>query len=936
MSLKYVISSMKRHKLRTLIVVVALVVGVALVGALLALVDTQRQFSLQAIGVQTGGYDLRINRADTSRSVFFDVAPVDQTVRSVYPQINAVYPRIQGDAEARLQGNVQGAGVTMIALDMEVDKLSKVTVTSGNYPALRGQVFLNQVAADLLQAKVGDEISLSYVRPTPREPGHAASTGESTARMAASFTVAGIGLVGGLGNDVNAPVLIRLEDARVWLDAPDKAERLLVVWNSDTAAGNDAKVAVSRARDVGNNVKNAVQSELGKDYIVELPKYQQLDQSAQGFIFQQIFITLYGLLSMGIVGLMVNALMITTVTEQKLDLAILRVIGAPRTRLFETVIIEVALLGAIGIVFGLLLGRAINDNIVAPLLLASLELPPGVHTEWTLESVLTPTLITALVLFLATISPARMAAGTKVMLVLNPAAADQPTLEDLSKLRERRANYGLLLAGLVLLAFCAVILIVFPLIFSLGDMSILSVVIFAALLLMIIGMSLVFFFITTPLERVLIALFSIVNPRATFFTSRYALRGKGRNSLISLMVVASAVLPCLLATELALTDANIETDLRFGIGAPATARVFGKGNIAFFGAPTGETTTLSTKDVADLGAQPGISAVVGVAQDYFNEVSDLVQLRSARANFIGVGGDLSGVLYGDLMQWSQGDASALARIVSDPDAIIIAGGLSDLLDLKVGDTLRLKGEGYDHERLLTIVGIGARLPGFNGITRNRNSAQSGSTSILMNIETYRDLRHDPLLGSPDPDEGLYTSALLNIEPGVDEMALSKDMRDIFSQDRNINISFTRETVNSVRDQLVQGRIFSVLLAGISMVTAVFGVLAVMYTAVMSRRTEIAMLKALGASGRSLRAIFVGEAIVTTLAAALAGIIAGTLLGYAFEFSQRFAREIPMLLAFDSGTAIVIVIMVCLAAILSALMATQPVLRKKAVTMLRER
>ena len=77
MSLKYVISSMKRHKLRTLVVSLALIVGVALVGALLALVDTQRQFSLQFIGSQTGGYDLAIKRSDTALNAYFDPAPVD-------------------------------------------------------------------------------------------------------------------------------------------------------------------------------------------------------------------------------------------------------------------------------------------------------------------------------------------------------------------------------------------------------------------------------------------------------------------------------------------------------------------------------------------------------------------------------------------------------------------------------------------------------------------------------------------------------------------------------------------------------------------------------------------------------------------------------------------------------------------------------------------
>jgi putative ABC transport system permease protein len=731
-------------------------------------------------------------------------------------------------------------------------------------------------------------------------------------------------------------VLIRLDDAQLWLGTPAKAERMLVVWNSDTAAGNDAKVTVSRARDTGQEIKNAVQTRLGNDYVVSLPKYKQLDQSSQGFIFQQIFISLYGLLSMGIVGLMVNALMITTVTEQTRDLAVLRVLGAPRRHLYQTVILEVSILGFIGVSFGILLGRLISDNLIAPLLLANLDLPPGVRTEWTLQSVLTPTLITTIVLAIATISPARMAGATKVMVVLNPAAADQPTLEDLSKLRDRRADYKLLVAGLILLAFCGVILGVFMLVASLRNMSIISVVLFAALLLMVIGMSLVFYFVTTPLERFLTWLLGLVSPRTAFFTSRYALRGKGRNSLISLMVVASAVLPCLLATELALSDANIETDMKFSRGAAAQAQIMGKGDARFFNSASNINASLGTQDVTELGYQPGIASAVGVADSYSNEVSDQLQLRAVRANFIGVGGDLNSVLYKEFMQWSQGDASALTRITTDPDAVIISGGLGDQLDLNKGDTLRVQGNGYDHERLLTIVGVGTRLPGFNGITRNSSTAQSGSTSILMNIETYRDLRHDPTQGAANKDESLFTRVLLSILPGVDEAALGKSMRDTFSRDRNISVSFTREMLDMVRSALSQGRIFSVALAGLSMITAVFGVLAVMYTAVMSRRVEIAMLKALGAPGRRLRAIFVGEAVVTTLAAALAGIVAGTLLGYAFEFSLRLLQESPMLLAFDSTTAIVIVVIVCLAAIFSALLATQPVLRQKAITIMRER
>ena len=52
MGLKYVINSMKRRVLRTIIIALALTIGVALVGALLALVDTQRQCRINAVEQQ--------------------------------------------------------------------------------------------------------------------------------------------------------------------------------------------------------------------------------------------------------------------------------------------------------------------------------------------------------------------------------------------------------------------------------------------------------------------------------------------------------------------------------------------------------------------------------------------------------------------------------------------------------------------------------------------------------------------------------------------------------------------------------------------------------------------------------------------------------------------------------------------------------------------
>lgn len=995
MGLKYVINSMKRRVLRTIIIAMALTIGVALVGALLALVDTQRQFSLQSLGAQTGGYDLSVTKSNLAASTFFTITDISQVVSDSYKSTAQILPRIQGSAEARKTGALEGQAITFVALNPSDDNLVSVTSGSssssgslslnirvggggrgpggggpppgggggppggqstsstssrtsttsrrntagGAYPPSAGQVYLDTSTAGVLGVKVGDEISLSYAVPLQREAGEAAVTGVSVPRITAKFIVGGIGVLDGLSSSVSNPIIMRLEDAQTWLGQAEQANQLLVVWSSSNST-TDAKATVSAARAIGAVTRSAVQQNFGSEFEINLPKYTSLESNSQSFSFSQTFITLYGMLSMGIVGLMVNALMNTTVAEMKHDLAVLRVLGSKRANLYEAVILEVAILGVIGIIFGLIIGRAINDYIMVPTILANLDLPAGVRADWTLQTVLIPTAITIAVLTLATINPARAAAATKVMVVLNPAAADQPTLEDLAKLRERRADSGLLIAGIVLLLFSAVILIVQPLVFQPGNQSGGVALQFGALLLMVIGISLLFYFVTTPLERVLIRLYQIIFPKAAYFAGRYALRGKGRNALISLMVVMSGVLPCLLATQMALQNANVETDRRFANGAPiiATTRSSSSGNndFPFFRRTARTDATLSDTDVAALQGQPGIGTVVGVADNLPSmSVSDPIGLRSTTVSLVGVEGDLTQVLYGNLFRWINSNSSALKQLATDPNVVIISQGLSESLDLKVGDTMKINGNGTDHYKMLKIVGIAARVPGFSSYF-TRNSSDASRSGILMNLETYRDLNHDPANGVIDPEANLVTKLFATVQTGVNETTMLQSLRDYLGNNNDMTVTATSESVAQARSQANQNRIFIVLLTGLSMVTAIFGVLAVMYTAVMGRRVEIGMLKAVGASKAALRGVFIGEALITTLAAGIAGIVAGTILGYAFEASQRIQNDRVILLAFDFNTAGIIIAMVSLAAIFSSVLATQPVIKQKAIKILRER
>ena len=992
MNLRYVLNAMRRRKLRTFIITVALVIGVALVGALLALVDTQRQFSIQSTGSSTGGYDLGITKSDLAASTFFSITDIEATVNNSYSKIAQIYARIQATVEGRKVGATDSVAVTFIALDTASDTLitaekpastttgvigiaginiggatggrgggggappggdgpppGEISTSSnsssaltnqqtvGAYPPASGEVYLSTATATALGVQVGDELRLSYVIPVKRDAGKTAITGASTPRIEARFIVTGVGTLTGVASDVSNPIIMNLADAQAWLGQDGQANKLLLVWTSTSTSSSDASATVTAARNVGESISDDLQAQLGSDFTVSLPKYTSLESSSSSYAFTQTFITLYGLLSMGIIGLMVNALMNTTVSEQKHDLAVLRVLGSPRHRLYEVVILEVFILGVVGVVLGLLLGRAINDYLIVPIVLSNLDLPTGVRATWTLQTVLIPTAITAAVLALATISPARTAANTKVMVVLNPAAADQPTLEDLGKLRERHANGGLLIAGLVMLAFSGIILIVLPTVMSPGNMTGTVVLSAGSLLLMVVGIALLFYFLTTPLERLLIVIYRVISPRSAFFAGRYALRGKGGNALISLMVVMSAVLPCLLATQLALQDANLETDSNFSNGAPLIATTSSSsGDSQFFRRFTRVETNLTASDVAAVKDQPGIGTVVGVAQNLSDmTVSDRIKLRTANVSYLGVDGDLNQVLYTSLYRFSEGDATALTKIVSDTSAAIISQGLSTALDLHVGDTLLVQGTGTDHQISMKIIAVASRFPGFSRYF-TRNSSDANNSGVLMSLDTYRELKNDPASGAVDKTANVLSRLLATVQPGVNQNMLIRELRSYLGSNNSMSLTATSESVATARVALTQSRVFIVLLTGLSMVTAIVGVLAVMYTAVMGRRLEIGMLKAIGAAKGSLRGVFIGESVITTLAAGIAGITAGTILGYAFVLSQRLQSDQPFLWAFDGNTAGLIIALVCFAAVFSGALATQPIIRQKAIVILRER
>jgi putative ABC transport system permease protein len=184
------------------------------------------------------------------------------------------------------------------------------------------------------------------------------------------------------------------------------------------------------------------------------------------------------------------------------------------------------------------------------------------------------------------------------------------------------------------------------------------------------------------------------------------------------------------------------------------------------------------------------------------------------------------------------------------------------------------------------------------------------------------------------DSRLLQRIAIDLTPDASPEAVVDEMSDRFRDDYQVWFrSLDVQIEENRRSQAIQ-RIFLLVMTTISFTTAVFGVFAVIYVTIYSRRLEIGMMKAIGMRRRELTGMLIVESITMTLGAALAGIAAGAAMGYIAFYADRALSQRPADFAFDTTVVPFIVIMVTLASILGAAFSARRIVTKRAVEILR--
>jgi putative ABC transport system permease protein len=130
------------------------------------------------------------------------------------------------------------------------------------------------------------------------------------------------------------------------------------------------------------------------------------------------------------------------------------------------------------------------------------------------------------------------------------------------------------------------------------------------------------------------------------------------------------------------------------------------------------------------------------------------------------------------------------------------------------------------------------------------------------------------------------------------------------------------------------QVFFGLLLGVAVVIAVFALIASMASAVLERRWEIGVLKALGLRRRQLFHLFLGEAVVLTLSSGIAGGAIGFTLAYLFVLQASVLMEVAIVFTMPYLTFLATFFISLVAGALAAHLPTRRLLGKPTAEILR--
>lgn len=830
------LAQMRRSLGRLAAAGIAVAIGTAFVAATLLAGDVMRRISYDSITASYGTADLVADSGGTPvTQARLDAVRALPGVAAADARVLAYYVEMSAGDKAITQT------VVPVPSDAAFDTQQ---VTAGELPTADGQVALPERAAERLGVAVGDELTVSFYRwgavpegaatDEPAAPGATAApdADESVVQQredrvevtalttdptsawaqyggAALATEADTLLWSGAGEGTGVPPL---EDASV--------SQLVIALEpgADTAAVQES------VADVLAVSGGSTPTVLTRDAAAE----RSLSGGGTGPV--TVVVLAFAAVAMIVAGLVIANTFQVLVAQRTRMLALLRCVGAVRSQVRRSVLLEASILGVAASVVGMLLGTGLVQVALWFMQAADLPFPvPGAVVP-TVASVVAPLAVGVVVTVLAALTPARVATRVAPIAALRP--ADAPAAGSRAGRFRLVVSLVLVVGGVLLLGGGVALSRTDYLVVAVGVAILGGGASFVGLL-----VGAVFW-----MPEVVAAIGRLVGRAG--MPARLAAANTGRNpartAATSTALLIGVTLVAMMSTGAVTARSTLdgELDTRF----PVDLQVSAPTGVDSEGRPVAEPLPAGVAD--SLAGIPGVESVTTLA-------TQTVVL-----------GDQDGTVDARAITPAQAaqafrDAD-LAGAVGD-GTVVVSSDIADYQDLEAGDRVAVAlGDPMTGE----VVG--------SSPTVDLTVAVSGlqDWSVLVTPATFE------ALGSP----GTVSTAWLRVADVDASGGVANEVQDL-TADSTLDISGA-----AMERALYQRAIDTVLavvvgLLAVAVLIALIGVTNTLSLSVIERRRESATLRALGLTRRQLRASMAVEGALIAGVGAVVGVLLGLAYGW---------------------------------------------------------
>jgi len=690
-------------------------------------------------------------------------------------------------------------------------------------------------------------------------------------------------------------------------------------------------------------IAEIIQNEIGFDYLVSLPKMDQMASSELQTMMMDMTFSFITFFSMLITGILINSILSASVEERIREFGVLRVLGAKKLFTFKMVIIS----GFIMAVIGTVIGTAIAALAGPPLLNFIFNDLNIINTGYfVIHFIILPKTIIRVGIIVTTvisIIPARNAGKVIIANAIDPAR--RTNIEEYKLKKEGSANIKVILVGIAVGIVGAFIFLVLPRLLSGGSgTNITNYVLVGLLLAVLIGLVLVSIGLV-PVFEAIIAFFLkpfIKKYYSIYKINLYRYRRRNYGNIVMFALTFSFIF--FISSVLAMDSANSAVYFEFQYGSDLVLSNTGNPDsdtaVDFQlledlnqipGIKTTSGMMLNTLDITKLFSmifnigEEGLGAfdmdaLFGTIPKLGSYAGDMGDYQNFFCSLLAIDENYYDVVDRNLILWdaeTKSSDESLETLLNTEKSCIISKVLADNLgiyelpgEIKLSTyDQALEGNSLDQNynnidqvmniSILKVVGVSTGLPGMNFFKSSEMSLFM-APGVLVNMKDYSEIMN---WGEPSEPDTVIDKILINlIDNSFQNVAEMKIyLGNYFEDDYSFIIDDAVSKITMIQDMNQTSSIVMEVILFFSVLVSLFGLLTSMYSTLLERMFEIGILRAMGLKPIDVRYLLMAESFTVMMSSGTLGAIVGWFIAYLLQINVSALTEIPIVSAINVGT-----------------------------------